>query len=74
MIDLRNLNRRGFGKLMSLAAAAGAVAVSEKPAAAEQPPLPSITTLSAQLTVTLSASSRYVRLDLPNSPHPLRDS
>jgi simple sugar transport system substrate-binding protein len=35
MIDLRNLNRRGFGKLMTLAAAAGAVAVSKKPAAAE---------------------------------------
>ena len=33
MIDLRNLNRRSFGKLMSLAAAAGAVAVSKKPAA-----------------------------------------
>jgi len=35
MMDLRNLNRRGFAKLMSLAAAAGAVAGSKKPAAAE---------------------------------------
>jgi simple sugar transport system substrate-binding protein len=35
MMDLRSLNRRGFAKLMSLAAAAGAVTASQNPAAAE---------------------------------------